>query len=149
MAKVQNQVTPYIRSVLKLWLADIQQQEFTVYDACQYMNENHPLSGIDLTKAVSNELIRLKDMGKIECVGDQPMPLGRPVRLYKKRYCQDTLSLLSSHKTSRKLVLDCGRASLFLYGLGMVPILKGLKVNSMVNGLELLDHHLQKVENNC
>lgn len=148
MATVLNEVTPYLRSLMRMWLSSVKREQFTLYDAVEYLESNHQLGPINLKKAVSNELIRLKGMGKIRSAGNQPMPVGRPVTLYEKSYCQDTLCILMDHRTSRKVAVEAGRVKLFVFGQGMTYVFKGIRVSNETNALELLDHHHEKIFKN-
>jgi hypothetical protein len=93
----QNNETPFVRQCVALWLAQYGTLEMCVPSIVNDLKQAHAsLEDIDITKAVSNEMIRLETLGKLTSrVGtvDDGCGIGRPPRLYKKRYCKDWKNL--------------------------------------------------------
>lgn len=84
-----NQVTPYVRSCVNLWLAGSTLKEFTVSELIQDLEGQHEtLQGVDLCKAISNELIRLETQHKLlsrkGVKGFDGCGMGRPPRVYRR-----------------------------------------------------------------
>lgn len=84
-----NQVTPYVRSCVNLWLAGCTLAEFTVSELIQALEGQHEtLVGVDLCKAISNELIRLETQHKLlsrkGVKGFDGCGQGRPPRVYRR-----------------------------------------------------------------
>lgn len=96
MAAQQNTQTPMIRNAVKEWLSNHNPEQFTVPQICQYLSRK--FTGLDLTKYVSNELLRLEKVGTLASVpGSKENNLygmGRPPRLYFKVYCDLVLNVL-------------------------------------------------------
>lgn len=96
-----NDVTPFVRQCIALWLASNRQATFSVSEVCKSLQDQHKsLQDLDLTKSVSNELIRLETIGLLSSrkgfKGESPNETGRPPRVYKRVYCEQSLKVLRS-----------------------------------------------------
>lgn len=94
MAK-KNQATPFIRQCVGLWLASCRTPKFSIADIIAGLQRRHAsLQALDLSKAVSNELVRLEYVGKLTSepgTFDDGCGIGRPPKLYTKRICKASL----------------------------------------------------------
>lgn len=84
-----SQKTPYLRKCVNEWLANSKTNEFHVNDISYELTEKYDdLIDLDITKAVSNELIRLERHHKLTSrkgiKGVDSSGVGRPPRVYKK-----------------------------------------------------------------
>lgn len=87
---VVNEITPFIRACVNLWLAETLLTEFTVSQIISDLAEKHP--GLDelpsLCKSVSNELVRLQTAHKLRSrkgiKGLDGGGVGRTPRVYRK-----------------------------------------------------------------
>lgn len=91
--------TPFIRAAVADWLNWNQQPMFTVKDICKGLKSSHKaLESMNLTKPVSNELIRLENLyiikGRKGFAEEIPEGTVRPPTMYKMLYCDDSLALL-------------------------------------------------------
>lgn len=95
MARPTNQCTNQIRQLVTHWLARTTLKEFTVIDiTCDLSRQTESLKVVDLTKAVSNDLIRRQSSGMLssrsgsadDMVLDKPVRAGRPARLYWRKW---------------------------------------------------------------
>lgn len=95
----KNEITPFVRQCIALWIAGVGNVSFSVADVVSGLYESHPsLDGIDVSKAVSNELVRLEHVGKLSShVGsvEDGCGFGRPPRVYVKRYCMTSIEKLT------------------------------------------------------
>lgn len=85
----KNVETPFIRQCVALWLAGHDDPEFTSIRIASDLQDKHPaLRDINITKAVSNELIRLEGkhkLGSRKGTSDDWCGNGRPPKLYRKK----------------------------------------------------------------
>lgn len=87
---IKNEITPFIRACVNLWLAETVLTEFTVSQIISDLAEKHP--GLDelpsLCKSVSNELVRLQTAHKLYSrmgvKGFDGNGVGRTPRVYRK-----------------------------------------------------------------
>lgn len=85
-----NEITPYVRSCVNLWLADTTLKEFSVSDILPDLERKHKeLSALpSLCKSVSNELVRLQTAHKLlsrkGIKGVDGSGVGRTPRAYRK-----------------------------------------------------------------
>lgn len=85
-----NEITPFVRSCVNLWLAETLLTEFTVSNIISDLADKHP--GLDelpsLCKSVSNELVRLETAHKLKSragiKGVDGSGVGRTPRAYRK-----------------------------------------------------------------
>jgi hypothetical protein len=91
----QNNVTPFVRSCVALWLAGTKEGQWSVADVIYDLREAHTSLGeVDVSKAVSNELVRLEYIGKLSSYQgslDDGCGVGRPPRVYCRRVCPTLL----------------------------------------------------------
>lgn len=90
MRKFNNPATPYVRQCVNLWLAQTTMHEFTVSEVSSGIEDKHEaLEGVDLSKSVSNELVRHETLGLLisrkGVKGVDGCGTGRPPRVYRKR----------------------------------------------------------------
>ena len=94
----KNDATPFVRQCVALWVAGVGSVSFSVANVVNGLHEAHPsLDDIDVSKAVSNELVRLEHVGKLTShVGsvEDGCGMGRPPRVYVKRYCMSSIEKL-------------------------------------------------------
>jgi hypothetical protein len=99
-----NEHTPFVRSCVALWLAGTVQTQWSVADVIYDLKEKHTsLDGVDVSKAVSNELVRLEYIGKlISTQGslEDGCGVGRPPRLYRRRTCPQLMSVFLKTPTN-------------------------------------------------
>mgnify|MGYP001585581045 CR=1 FL=1 len=102
MAK-KNEATPFVRQCMALWVASNRNLRFSIADIIAGLQKAHiGLAGIDLSKAVSNELTRLEYVGILSSeqgTFEDGCGVGRPPRVYVKRVCW--LSLEKIKRLSR------------------------------------------------
>lgn len=89
MSKKQNSITPFLRQCVNLWLAGWTKPEFTVTDVSTGLYQAHTaFIDVDMTKAISNELVRLETRHKLVSrrgvKGVDGSGIGRPPRVYRK-----------------------------------------------------------------
>lgn len=85
-----NEITPFVRACVHLWLAETTLTEFSVHHVTGDLSEKH--SGLDdlpsLCKTVSNELVRLETAHKLisrkGVKGFDGSGVGRTPRVYRK-----------------------------------------------------------------
>lgn len=98
MAK-KNETTPFVRQCIALWVAGCTETQFSIADIIAGLQQAHTsLTGVDLSKAVSNELTRLEYVGKLMSkpgTFEDGCGVGRPPRVYTKRFCPVLLSSLT------------------------------------------------------
>jgi len=96
--------TDYLRQCIGLCVAGMS-SPFTVTQIVSLLNERHKFIGVDVSKAVSNELQRLQKRGMLESrlgvKGDDPYLVGRPPRVFNKVYCKLSLEIIH-----RRMVVD-------------------------------------------
>ena len=87
---ITNEITPFVRSCVNLWLAETVLTEFTIADITPNLEEKHPgLKGLaSICKTVSNELVRLQTAHKLlsrkGIKGVDGCGVGRTPRVYRK-----------------------------------------------------------------
>ena len=146
MSKPQNEITPFIRQCMALWFAENRTGDISVIDICQSLRGKHAvLADIDLTKAVSNELLRYEVLGAIEQIDVKKPATGRPAKLYKRRYCKITLGVMSEPVELNMLRYEDGKAELFVRGQGYKHILCGYKLGRIDGVRTLIKHHSSAV----
>lgn len=141
-----NAVTPFVRQCVKLWVAENQHLEyFTVTDICNDIYSQHSvLQEIDLTKAVSNELIRLKTIGLIKDVGVFSNPIGRPAKAYELMWCGHSRHVVNSpHAELTMLRVVAGIGKVFVRGQGYVSVFPSHKVHRLDALKTLVEYHKQ------
>lgn len=86
MAALQNPITPIVRVMVACWVESRKGFGFTLAEAGKAIELMLPnLSGADVCKSVSNELIRLVDKGFLSyTMLERNGESGRPPRLYTK-----------------------------------------------------------------
>ena len=88
MGRRLNKETILIRNIVSGWLNRVNPDTFTVpiilSDVGSLLKES--FRDLDLSKALSNELIRREQDGWLICVGRDIVGLGRPPKVYKQRY---------------------------------------------------------------
>jgi hypothetical protein len=96
--------TDYLRQCIGLCVAGMD-SPFTVTQIVSLLNERHKFIGVDVSKAVSNELQRLQKHCMLESrlgvKGDDQYLVGRPPRVFNKVYCQRSLDVIR-----RRVVVD-------------------------------------------
>lgn len=95
----KNETTPFVRQCISLWLARCDKSQFSIADIIAGIQKQHTtLQGVDLSKAVSNELTRLEYIGKLRSEQgtlEDGCGVGRPPKVYTKRFCFDSLTKMS------------------------------------------------------
>lgn len=94
----KNELTPFVRQCMALWLAENKSRDyFTVSEICSDLKLKHDvLDEIDLTKYVSNDLIRLEKVGILKSYkGVVSNGTGRPPKVYQRVYCQFSIDVMS------------------------------------------------------
>ena len=145
MSLCKNEITDTLRKLLNDWLIEKDDQPFTVRDVSSDFEAIPELSGVNLTKAISNELIRHRSSNRLVCVGKEDNPIGRPSFVYRQRWCNHTLDILKRELLESKFEVRKGEVRIFVYGCGMLRILKGFNVTVKKNAAELIDYHLKKI----
>lgn len=90
----KNEHTPFIRQCIALWLAQNAYHSFSVPSVVTDLIQTYSgLQGIDITKAVSNEMIRLEKLGNFTSrqgsTVEDGCGIGRPPLIYTKRFCNE------------------------------------------------------------
>lgn len=101
-----NHSTAFIRQCVALYLAGVGEQ-FTTVQVIEGVKAKHDFGDHDVSKGVSNELQRLLKLGLYKSrpgvKGDDPSHVGRPPRVFRKVYCEQSLLVLR-----RRTVVDKG-----------------------------------------
>jgi hypothetical protein len=102
-----NTHTPFVRSCVALWLAGTSETTFCVADVIACLKDTHTsLEAVDLSKAVSNELVRLEYIGKlVSHVGklEDGCGVGRPPRVYARSVCPHMMVAFQQKSTDGSL----------------------------------------------
>lgn len=92
MPKPLNKHTLFLRSLVSGWIernAQIQPY-FSVPILLSELGDTLKTTflnlDLDLSKALSNELVRREDAGTIVCIGVEVVGLGRPPKVYKQKW---------------------------------------------------------------
>ena len=99
-----NPNTPFVRSCVALWLAGTTEDQWSVADVIACLKQAHTsLEAIDVSKAVSNELVRLEYIGKLvshKGTLEDGCGVGRPPRVYRRRTCPQLMSVFLKTPTN-------------------------------------------------
>lgn len=145
MCLPKNEHTDYTRSLINDWLIKRDETPFSVRDICNHLRTVFDFGDVDLTKAVSNELLRHKKSKRLIDVGEDEAHIGRPAKLYKQVWCNETLAVLRLDILESKIEAKAGVVRIYVYGMGMVRILKPFNVSvTKKNVREMVDYHLMK-----